>query len=96
VLSRPELGAELELVETELLGQLAAQGLFSVLVLVDAASRRRPPNLTALIAELDEERSGLFVHDQRSRGCAICRLEPRLERAEPFEPLCVPDRRVRW
>ena len=55
VLARPDLGPELEVVQAELLGELAPEGRFDDLTLVDPSAGRGPPDLAAIVAKLDEE-----------------------------------------
>ena len=55
MLARPDLGAELEVVEAQLFGELTPQTRFGVLRFVDAASGRRPPDLPVGVAKLDED-----------------------------------------
>ena len=95
VLAGPDLGAELEVVEPDLLGELAAKRLLDLLVLVDAAAGRRPPHLAGRVAELDEESSSVLVEDERARRLPVDGVEPPLERAEPLEPLGVGNGGVR-
>ena len=87
VLARPDLGAEVEVVQPELFGELPAQGCLEVFALVDAAAGRGPPDLAFVVAELDEERALVLVEDERADRAPVDGLERVGEGAEPVEPL---------
>ncbi len=95
VLASPDLGAELEVVEPELLGELSPQRRLDVFALVDAAAGCGPPHLAVVVAELDEQRSPLLVDDERPRRDSVDGLEPGPERREPAQALVVRNGGVR-
>ena len=66
--TRPELGAECEIVQPELLGELSTERRLDILAVVDAAYGRRPPHLTLVVAELDEQCAALSA---RAPGTTI-------------------------
>ena len=91
VLSRPDLGPELEVVEAELLGQLSPECRLDVFTLVDTATGGRPPHLAVLVAELDEQGLVILVEDECPDGGAVDGLEPGPELGEPAEPVGIRD-----
>ena len=95
VLARPDLGPKLEVVETELLGELSPERRFDVFALIDAAARSRPPRLAGVVAELDEQGPVLLVEDQCADGGSVDRFEPGVELGEPPQPVGIRDGCVR-
>src|SRR5207247_7975184 len=88
-LPRPDAGAELEVAQTALLGELADDRLLRRLVRIDSATRGRP-ELLLRQDEADEEDAVGRVHDEcagaapeREAGRATREL---LEPAQPFAP----------
>src|SRR5262249_46967328 len=71
VVARPQLGAQREVVEADLLEKLAAERLLDVFARADAPSRRRPPALTRRIDEPHEEHAVVTVEHQRANSPSV-------------------------